>query len=143
MSTERIVVHKDVAEEFITAFKKSVNQMYGPSGPSPVLASSFGVLKDRSLISEAVEKGATVVLGDAEALESSDTRLRPIVLANVNKSMGLYYDESFGPIVSIFVVGSEDEAVELANDSEYGLVGAVFTENLATGLRIAQKYEAG
>ena len=143
MSTERVLVHKNVAKEFIIAFKKSVNEIYGPLGPPHVLASSLGVLRNRCLISEAVEKGATVILGNAMAKESSDTRLRPIVLGNVKKNMDLYYDESFGPIVSLFVFDSEDEAVELANDSEYGLVGAVFTENLATGLRIAHQYEAG
>jgi acyl-CoA reductase-like NAD-dependent aldehyde dehydrogenase len=143
MSTERIVVHKDVAEAFIIAFKKSVNKIYPPSGPSPVLASSLGVLKNKRLISDAIRKGATVILGDSEANEPSDTSLRPIILGGIEKDMELYYEESFGPTVSIFVVDSEEKAIELANDSEYGLVGAVFTENLATGLRIAQKYEAG
>jgi acyl-CoA reductase-like NAD-dependent aldehyde dehydrogenase len=137
------VVHKDVAEAFITALKKSVNQIYGPSGPSRVLISSMGVSKNKALISDAVRKGATVILGDAKAKESSDTRIRPIILGGIKKDMDLYYEESFGPTVSVFVVDSEDEAVELANEGEYGHAGAVFTENLATGLRIAQKYETG
>ncbi|KAH8820770.1 Aldehyde/histidinol dehydrogenase [Xylogone sp. PMI_703] len=143
MSTERIVVHRDVAEAFVTEFKKTVNQIYGPSGPAPILVSSIGASKTKKLISDAVRKGATVILGDIEAKESLDTYMRPTILSGIKKDMDLYYEESFGPTVSVFVVDSEDEALELANDTEYGLVGAVFTENLATGLRIAQKYETG
>ncbi|KAH8805278.1 Aldehyde/histidinol dehydrogenase [Xylogone sp. PMI_703] len=143
MSTERVVVHKDVAEAFIQEFKKATNRIYGPSSPTPVLVSSAGVSKNKRLISDAMNKGATVILGSPEAKESLDTHLRPTILCGVKNDMDLYYEESFGPTVSVFVVNSEEEALELANDTEYGLVGAVFTENLATGLRIAEKYEAG
>ena len=145
MSTERIVVHRDVAEGFVTAFKKAINQFYSPGGPSPVLVSATGVSKSKDLVCDAVKKGADVILGnvDVDAHESSGTRMRPVVLGGVNKDMEIHYTESFGPTVVVYVVDGEDQAVELANDSDYGLAGAVFTENLATGLRIAHKYETG
>jgi acyl-CoA reductase-like NAD-dependent aldehyde dehydrogenase len=69
--------------------------------------------------------------------------MRPIVVGGVNKDMELYYTESFGPSVSVISVESEEEAVAIANDTEYGLSSAVFTENLARGLRIARQIESG
>ena len=57
--------------------------------------------------------------------------------------MDLYHEESFGPMVSLITVQSEEEAVELANDTEYGLSASVFTRDLARGLRIAKLIESG
>jgi len=69
--------------------------------------------------------------------------MRPIVLDGVNKQMDLYYAESFGPTVSLLTFETEEEALEIANDTEYGLASAVYTKDLVTGLRIARKLEAG
>lgn len=69
--------------------------------------------------------------------------MRPIIIDGVNKDMELYHAESFGPSVSIIEVASEEEAIEIANDTDYGLTGAVFTENLARGLRVAKQIESG
>ena len=57
--------------------------------------------------------------------------------------MDLYYTESFGPSVSLIEFETEEEAIQIANDTEYGLSGAVFTENLGRGLRIAKQIETG
>ncbi len=67
----------------------------------------------------------------------------PIVLGRVASDMDVWREESFGPIVSLRIVESEEEAVQLANDTEYGLSSAVFTEDLRTGLRVARRIEAG
>lgn len=69
--------------------------------------------------------------------------MRPIVVDGVKKDMDLFYTESFGPSVSVIEISSDEEAVEIANDTDYGLSGAVFTENLARGLRIAKQIETG
>jgi acyl-CoA reductase-like NAD-dependent aldehyde dehydrogenase len=143
MSTERILVHKDVAEQFVEAFKKSVEKFYGSSGPSPILISAFGASKTRALVTDAVGKGAEVIYGDANAEEFTETRMRPVILGKITKEMDLYYTESFGPTVALYVFDNEEEAITLANDTEYGLSGAIFTENLATALRIARQYETG
>ena len=69
--------------------------------------------------------------------------MRPIVIEGITKDMDLYYTESFGPTVSLFSFEDEDEAIDMANDTEYGLSAAVFTESLTTGLRVAKRIESG
>jgi len=69
--------------------------------------------------------------------------MRPIVLEGITKDMDLYYTESFGPSVSLLTFSTEEEALEIANDTEYGLASAIFTRDLFTGLRMAKQLEAG
>jgi acyl-CoA reductase-like NAD-dependent aldehyde dehydrogenase len=69
--------------------------------------------------------------------------MRLVALDNVNPEMDIYSMESFGPMVSLFTVDSEDEAIKIANDTEYGLSAAVFTKDLAVGLRVAKQIETG
>ena len=71
------------------------------------------------------------------------TAMKPVVIEGVKEGMDLYYQESFGPTVSLFVVESDEAALKIANDTEYGLASAVFTENLQRGLRIARQIETG
>jgi acyl-CoA reductase-like NAD-dependent aldehyde dehydrogenase len=150
MATERILVHKDIKADFIEAFKDATEGIFGGEKPASVLVAPAGVDKNKRLISEAVKAGAKVVLGDhekhephPETKESSNTRMRPIIVDDVNKDMEIYHSESFGPSVSVIEIVSDEEAIEIANDTEYGLTGAVFTENLARGLRIAKQIESG
>jgi acyl-CoA reductase-like NAD-dependent aldehyde dehydrogenase len=69
--------------------------------------------------------------------------MMPVVVKGTKKGMDLFYTESFGPTVSVMTVGSEEEALELANDTEYGLSAAVFTKDLQRGLRMAKLIESG
>jgi len=69
--------------------------------------------------------------------------MRPVVLSGITEAMDLYKTESFGPSVSIFEVEEEEEALRIANDTEYGLSAAVFTEDLRRGLRWAGEIESG
>ena len=143
MSTERILVHSSVVADFITAFKSAINDIYGPHASAPILVTSAGVKKNQNLVAQAVDKGAEVISGDCSKKEASETRMRPIVIGGVKKDMDIYHHESFGPTVSLIEVSSEDEAIAIANDTEYGLTSAVFTSNLATGLRVAKQIESG
>jgi acyl-CoA reductase-like NAD-dependent aldehyde dehydrogenase len=152
MATDRILVAKEVRSAFIEKFKKAVDQVFGgKERPALVLAQAAGVEKNRRLIAEAVKRGAQVIHGDHEKEEPhpenpngvSKTRLRPIIVDGVTKDMEIFYTESFGPCVSIVEFESEEQAVELANDTEYGLSGAVFTQDLAKGLRVARQIESG
>lgn len=142
MSTERIIVHSSLEESFVAAFKHSIEETFPASEPSPILVSSAGARKTRSLVTAAVKGGAEVVFGDPNK-ESSSPTMRPIVLRNVKKEADLYYTESFGPSVVVSTFETEEEALAIANDTVYGLAGAVFTEDLAAGLRVARQYEAG
>ncbi|KAJ7171680.1 Aldehyde/histidinol dehydrogenase [Mycena crocata] len=150
MSTERILVHRDVLDKFRPALQNAINTFAPSTGPACVLVQGPAVVRNKELIADALKKGATLLHGDHTADEThpdtgatSATRLRPLVVEGVTPEMSLYRDESFGPSVSLIAVASEDEAVAIANDSDYGLNGAVFTRDLARGLRVAKKLQCG
>lgn len=143
MSTERILVHSSIAEKFREALKTAIEKIYGNATPAPILVNAPPVQRNKRLVEQALSKGAKILTGDLNAKEQSDTRMRPIVVDGVTTEMELYRTESFGPTVSLIVVDSEDEAIAIANDTEYGLSSAVFTEDLAAGLRIAKQIETG
>ncbi|KAJ7060990.1 Aldehyde/histidinol dehydrogenase [Mycena amicta] len=151
MSTEHIMVNKTVLDAFRPALQKAVAGFSPENAPSPVLAQGLTVAKNRALVADAVGKGARLLHRDYTAEEAhpetgdspSSTRLRPIIVEGVTKEMDLYTVESFGPSVSLIVVESEEEAVRIANDSDYGLNAAIFTRDLARGLRVAKRLECG
>lgn len=136
-------MHSSIAKEFSAALENSIDQIFPNDGPAPVLVTAPPVQKNKKLVSQAVSNGAKILTGNLDAKESSDTRMRPIIVEGVTKEMDMYSIESFGPTVSIMTVDSEEEAVEIANDTEYGLSSAVFTEDLAAGMRIARQIETG
>lgn len=143
MATERIIVQSPIAAAFSEALKAAISQIFPSSAPAQILVTAAGVQKNKKLITQAVSKGAKLLVGDLNPEQISDTRMRPFVVEGVNRDMDLYYQESFGPSVSMFTADSEDEAIALANDTEYGLSSAVFTSDLATGLRVAKQIESG
>lgn len=143
MSTERILVHKAVRAEFEQLLVQAIDSIFGSGGDAPVLISSLGAEKARNLVRDAVEKGAKIVYGDHLAEESSKTRMRPLVISGVSTEMDIYRTESFGPSVSLFEIETEEEALRMANDTEYGLSSAVFTRDLRRGLRLAKGIETG
>jgi succinate-semialdehyde dehydrogenase/glutarate-semialdehyde dehydrogenase len=93
-------------------------------------------------VQSSVEGGATVLLG-GEIPKSEGAYYPPTVLANVKPGMPAYEEELFGPVASIISARDEDDAVRIANDSIFGLGGAVFTRDAARGERIAHRLEAG
>ncbi|RDW93556.1 aldehyde dehydrogenase [Aspergillus mulundensis] len=143
MSTERIVVQRSIAEKFQELLVETSEKIFGKNAPAPVLVAAAAVKKNKGLVVDALEKGGNVVFGDPNGSESCANSLRPLIVGGVTKEMDLYATESFGPTVSLIVVDSEEEAIELANDTEYGLTSAVFTGNLFRGLRVAKQIEAG
>ncbi|KAI1392765.1 aldehyde dehydrogenase [Hypoxylon trugodes] len=143
MSTERIIVHKNISEAFREKLVATIGHVFPSNGDALVLINANSVEKNKKLLKDAVGKGAQLLHGDVDAEESSRTRLRPIVVNKVTPEMDLYKQESFGPSVSLIEVETEEEALQLANDTEYGLTSSVFTENLRTGLRFARGIESG
>lgn len=143
MSTERIIVQRAVAEKFRAQLIETMKVMYHDAVPTPVLIGATPVKKNKELVSDAVSQGANIVYGDPHQSELSDNRMRPVILENVTANMSIHSTESFGPTVSLCVVDTEEQAIELANDTEYGLTAAVFTTNLARGLRVAKQIEVG
>ena len=144
MSTERIIVDEKVADEFATKLARRVAAL--PSGDPRkgdfVLGAVVGkptVDRVLKLVQEATAKGAKVLCGG----ESDGTIMKGVVVDKVTPDMSLFREESFGPQVSITRVKSADEAVKLANDTEYGLSAALFTRDIARGIELAKRIESG
>ena len=145
MSTERIIVVESVADEFAAKFKAKVESM--PVGDPAAGNTPLGAVVDRktvdhcySLVEEAVGKGAVLLTGG----ETTQNVLMPAHLVDkVTPDMKLFRDESFGPVVGIIRARDEVHAIELANDTDYGLSSAVFTRDTARGLKVARQIQAG
>lgn len=153
MSTERIIVHRAVAARFEALFLAAVDKFFPAAGEAPLLIHGPAMEKVKRLLRDARDKGATLLLnggfddnGGVEGARpgvAAAPRLRPTIVKGVTEDMDIYRTESFGPTVALYEVGTEEEALRLANDTEYGLSSAVFTEDLRRGLRLARGIETG
>jgi acyl-CoA reductase-like NAD-dependent aldehyde dehydrogenase len=144
MSTERIVVDQKIADSFVAKFATKAETLVAgdPRQGSTPLGSLIGTdAADRiqGLIKDAVGKGARVVAGG----KVEGTLMSATVVDHVTSSMRIYGEESFGPVVTIVRVNGVDEAVRIANDTEYGLSAAVFGRDIARALRVAKRIESG
>jgi benzaldehyde dehydrogenase (NAD) len=144
MSTERIVVDRSVADEVASRLgeKAAALKVGDPRDPSTEigpLVSAESVARVGELVDDARSHGATVVVGG----EADGPCYKPTVLAGVKPQMRIYYEESFGPVVGIVPVDGPDEAVRVANDTEYGLAASVFGADVPTALDLARQIESG
>jgi acyl-CoA reductase-like NAD-dependent aldehyde dehydrogenase len=144
MSTERIVVDRTVAGELgqklaerasrlVVGDPRDQGTMIGP------VTSDAARARVMELIDDARAKGAEVLAGG----DADGNLIAPTVLANVTPAMRIYAEESFGPVVTIVPVDGDEEAVRVANDTEYGLAAAVFGEDVDHALAIARRIESG
>jgi acyl-CoA reductase-like NAD-dependent aldehyde dehydrogenase len=144
MSTERILVHESVVSQFKEAFAAAIKtEILSKPDTGPFVINTQSAEKNRALIADAVRQGARLEHGTADTVSEIATQMLPTVISGVEKTMNIYQTESFGPSVSLFTFKTEAEAIELANDTEYGLSAAVFTDNLQTGLRLSRHIESG
>lgn len=143
MATERVLVNRKIIDQFAEALKDASEKVYPSDGEAPLLVAQATVEKNHRLLHDAKSKGAKVLYGDINAQEQSAYRIRPVIISDVKKEMEIFYTESFGPTVSLVAVDSDEQAIEIANDTEYGLSGAVFTEDLGRGLKIAGEIDSG
>ncbi|MEH3036427.1 MAG: aldehyde dehydrogenase [Sphingomonas adhaesiva] len=144
MSTERIIVVDAVADDFVRRFgAKAATLTAGDpaEGKTPLgaVVDLKTVATVRALIDGALAGGAKQVTGG-----DADGVLMPAhVIDHVTPAMKLFRDESFGPVVGIVRARDEAHAIEMANDTEYGLSAAVFTRDAARGLRVARQIKSG
>jgi len=143
MSTERVVVDDKIADAFVERFaaRSSALKVGAPSDPTPIgpVVDVSTVERLTRLIKDAVRQGAKLVCGGT----GEGVYFKPTIVDRVTRDMQLYHEESFGPIVAIVRVSGDDEAVRVANDSEYGLSSAVFGRDLSRAISVAQRVEAG
>jgi len=144
MSTERIIVLDAVADEFNRRFKEKVESM--PVGDPREGKIPLGAVVDqktvdwvRELVNDAIANGAEQLVGG----EANGVLMPAHVIDRVTPEMRLFREESFGPVVGVIRARDEAHAIELANDTEYGLSAAVFTRDTARGLRVAKQIKSG
>src|SRR5436190_17771751 len=146
-SVERVYVHRAIAKPFVDAF---VAEVKGYKAGDPLDEATYigaitrrpqlDVLKRQ--VADAKKKGAKVLLGGAP-VAGKGNRFAPTVLVGVDHTMALMRDESFGPIIGIQVVDGDEQAVELMNDTEYGLTAGVYAKDEKRAKRMLGKLDAG
>ncbi|MBW8448294.1 MAG: aldehyde dehydrogenase [Arenimonas sp.] len=144
MSTERIVVDETVADQFVAALAAKARTLVAGDprvGDTPLgsVVDGHAARRIDQLIRDAVAKGAVLSAGGG----MDGTIVEATLLDRVTPAMRIYAEESFGPVVAVMRVGSIDEAVRVANDTEYGLSAAVFGRDVNRAMQVARRIESG
>ena len=148
ISVERVYVEEPVYDEFVGLVTEKVSALRQgvPTQPGNVDIGAVTFAKQseivKSHVDDAVQKGATIAVG-GKAREGKGRFWEPTVLLDVDHSMECMTEETFGPTLPIMKVSDAEQAVELANDSPYGLQASVWTKDTARGESIASRLEAG
>jgi lactaldehyde dehydrogenase / glycolaldehyde dehydrogenase len=149
-SAERVFVHQDLYEPFLDAYVSAVQQLtLGPGPTDPdlgPLASAEQLAKTGRAVEVAVSEGAQVLTGGAAPSEEAFSQgywYTPTVVTGVRPEMVIMREETFGPVTPVLAVGSLDEALDLANDSRYGLSAYVFSRDYQSVMRAAEELEFG
>jgi succinate-semialdehyde dehydrogenase/glutarate-semialdehyde dehydrogenase len=146
-AANRFIVHDSIADAFADKFAAKISALNTARGTEP--DSTVGPLIDgkarngvHALVSDAVANGAVAVTGGA-SVDGPGYFYQPTVLKNVSADARILKEEIFGPVAPIITFKSEDEAINLANNTEYGLVAYVYTKDLNRGLRVSERIETG
>ncbi|MBE1875018.1 NAD-dependent succinate-semialdehyde dehydrogenase [Myceligenerans pegani] len=146
-AANRFLVHRPVAEEFTERVTRRVAEFrMGPGTQEGVtigpLIDDAAVTKSATLVRDAVERGARLRVG-GEPVAGPGSYFPATVLSDVPPSSDLLREEIFGPVLAVVPFDDEDDAVRLANDTEYGLVSYVYTRDLARGQRMIERLATG
>jgi succinate-semialdehyde dehydrogenase/glutarate-semialdehyde dehydrogenase len=146
-AANRIFVQKGVAAEFTTKVAERVSAMKVGRGTEegvtigPVIDEK-AVESSQAFVDDAVGLGATVLTG-GKRVDGAGTFFQPTVLANVHADTRFMSEEIFGPVLGVIEFDTEDDAIAMANDTEYGLISYAFTNDLHRGQRLIEKLETG
>ena len=144
MSTERIIVSEQIADEFVGKFTARVRSL--KTARPEVEGTKIGGVADirtidhvNSLIEDAKSRGADIPLqGSANGAVMS-----PTIVSGTSRDMRIWKEESFGPVVCVAFAKDDQHAIELANDTEYGLSAAVFARDVSRAMNVAENIESG
>jgi succinate-semialdehyde dehydrogenase/glutarate-semialdehyde dehydrogenase len=147
IASKRFIVVESVADLFLEKFKTKFSELI--VGYPMDVATQLGPMSSEaaadliaSQVQKAVDGGATILLG-GKRMQSDGAFMEPTIITNIKKDNPIYYEELFGPVATFFRVKDEQAAIDLANDSPYGLGGSVFTQDIKRGKRVANQIDAG
>jgi succinate-semialdehyde dehydrogenase/glutarate-semialdehyde dehydrogenase len=145
--SNRILVQEGIYDEFVTRLADSVKTLNVGNGMEDginqgPLISQKALDKVKDHISDAVDKGAVIVAG-GKPHQSGGTMFEPTVISNVDSSMKVASEETFGPLAPIFKFSTEQEAIDMANDTEFGLASYFYTSNVNRIWRVSEALEYG
>ncbi|NPT41682.1 aldehyde dehydrogenase family protein [Paraburkholderia sp. 1N] len=146
-AAKRFIVLDSIADKFLAKFKTALSELKAGDpmdektthGPLSTEAALVQLLKQ---VDDAVAHGATLVMG-GKRIDRPGSFMETTILTDIKPDNPAFRDEFFGPVVSFFRVKDEAAAIALANDSDFGLGGSVFTEDVARGKRVASGVETG
>lgn len=146
-AAKRMIVHETLYDAFLDGIKKAITQFR--IGDPLAEGTTHGPMSSKRAldlvleqIDEAVKAGATLVAG-GKRINRKGFFMEPTILTHVQKDNPVFYQEIFGPVAVIHKVASEQEAIDLANDSPYGLGGSVFSRNITRAEKVAEQIETG
>ena len=146
-AAKRFIIHEAVADKFLEKYTEAFRQvkMGDPLDESTTLgplSSKDAVETLTKQVDEAVKNGATLHYG-GKPVDHKGNFFEPTILTNITRDNPAYFEEFFGPVAQVYVVKNDDEVVKLANDSHYGLGGAIFSQNIERAKGLASRIETG
>ncbi|ASK64388.1 succinate-semialdehyde dehydrogenase (NADP(+)) [Virgibacillus phasianinus] len=144
----RIYVQASIYDTFVAKFAEAVEELKVGNGVDESvdigpLINQAGLDKVNHHVQDAITKGATILTGGKSITSDGGVFFAPTVIKDVDQSMVVMQEETFGPVAPVQKIASEEEAVKLANDTPYGLAAYVFTENVARGTRVIEQLNFG
>jgi acyl-CoA reductase-like NAD-dependent aldehyde dehydrogenase len=144
MSTERVIAHRSIAGRLVEKLAAKARKLVATSPTDDgavlgALVNAQAAQRVAALVEDARRQGATILAGGAV----NGAIMQPTIVDGVHSGMKLYAEESFAPVVTVQRVDTDDEAVQVANDSEFGLSAAVFSRDIARALNVAKRVESG
>lgn len=152
ISVNRIFVHEDVSEEFTRRFAESASKLLVADGMKVPDADMGPMIDEAGLdtvvehLQDAVEKGASILTGGGKPEGEEYSRgyfFLPTVLTDITPDMKVMREETFGPLAPIGIFKTTDEAIQMANDTPFGLAAYIFTRDLDTAMYAAERIDAG
>jgi len=147
VASKRFIAVEAIADAFIQKFKDKLSKMkvgdpMDPATELGPLSSEAAAVHLADQVKRSVDEGAKVLLGGKRA-DREGAFMEPTILTNLKPGIAAYYEELFGPVASFYVVKDEQAAIDLANDSDFGLGGSVFTQDIERGKRVADQIDTG
>ena len=147
IGSKRIIVHEKIAEEFVKKFSEKMKQLavgdpLNPKTQIGPLVNQKAAQDMENFVKDAVGKGAVISAG-GKKIKSKGYYFEPTVLTNVSEGMDVACHEVFGPVAPVIIAKNDEEAIRMANDSEFGLSASLWTNDLAKGERLARRLETG